>query len=47
MCVLNSDCPSGHRCNSESGQCVPISGTVDPIKPALPKVQPKEPGEKK
>lgn len=35
MCILNSDCPSGHRCNSESGQCVPISGTVDPIKPEL------------
>lgn len=35
MCILNSDCPTGHRCSSESGQCVPISGTVDPIKPPL------------
>jgi len=35
MCILNSDCPTGHRCSSESGQCVPISGTVDPIKPPI------------
>lgn len=34
MCILNSDCPQGQRCDSESGQCVPAGhppGT--PIKP--------------
>lgn len=33
MCVTNSDCQAGFRCDSESGQCVPANSSGDPIKP--------------
>jgi len=35
MCVTNSDCQAGFRCDSESGQCLPSGVVKDPIKPKV------------
>lgn len=45
MCVTNSDCQAGFRCNNESGQCVPSNGSGDPIKPGNNNLTDEQPDE--
>lgn len=33
----NPSCPTGYRWDTSSNKCVPITGTVDPIKPSTNK----------